>query len=113
MTGHELSLLMGHNGYLGLFFCLWLGIIGMPIPDEVVVMTGGMVTSIGVMKPIPAFIVTYLGVVSGLTLGYTVGRILGVNVIDRLKSKPKVASYLPNWKSCELMNNCRKKTRMY
>lgn len=29
-----------HFGYAALFFALWLGIVGMPIPDEVVVMTG-------------------------------------------------------------------------
>ncbi|MGF7088702.1 membrane protein DedA with SNARE-associated domain [Kroppenstedtia sanguinis] len=61
-------------GYMALFFCLWLGIIGMPVPDETVVMTGGLVSSMGLLAPVPSFLVTYMGVVSGLSLGYVVGR---------------------------------------
>ena len=41
MNYDTLLSLIGHYGYFALFFALWLGIVGMPIPDEVVVMTGG------------------------------------------------------------------------
>ena len=37
-------------GYWALFFCLWLGIIGMPIPDEMIVMSGGFVSSLGILS---------------------------------------------------------------
>lgn len=94
--------LVGQYGYLALFFCLWLGIIGMPIPDEVIVMTGGFVASLGLLHPIPAFIVTYLGVVSGLTLGYILGRIMGFSVLDHLRKKKKMQRYIE--KSQDLIN---------
>lgn len=42
-------------GYAALFFSLWLGIVGLPIPDEVIVMTGGAVTGMGILHPLPAF----------------------------------------------------------
>lgn len=61
-------------GYPALFFALWLGIVGTPIPDEVIVMIGGAVAAHGLLQPIPAFAVTYLGVVSGLSIGYVLGR---------------------------------------
>lgn len=61
--------LVQQYGYFALFFTLWLGIVGMPIPDEVIVMTGGLVTALGILNPLPAFILTYLGVISGLSLG--------------------------------------------
>ncbi len=41
MELHELMSYIEQYGYWALFFCLWLGIIGMPIPDEMIVMSGG------------------------------------------------------------------------
>lgn len=86
--------LVQQYGYLALFFALWLGIVGMPIPDEVIVMTGGLVTALGLLNPIPAFILTYLGVISGLSLGYILGHRLGAPVLDRLVQRKKAAAYL-------------------
>ncbi|MCZ8523381.1 MULTISPECIES: DedA family protein [Paenibacillus] len=81
-------------GYLALFFALWLGIVGMPIPDEVVVMTGGMVGAFRLLAPLPAFLVTYVGVASGLTLGYMLGRVLGPPVLERMKKKKSIEVYI-------------------
>lgn len=83
-----------HFGYFALFFALWLGIVGMPIPDEVIVMTGGMVGSLHMLQTVPAFLVTYLGVVSGLSLGYVLGRMLGPPVLDKLRKKKKLDAYI-------------------
>ncbi|SFJ15899.1 DedA family protein [Thermoflavimicrobium dichotomicum] len=80
-------------GYWALFFCLWLGIVGLPIPDEVIVMTSGLTSSLNLLKPIPAFLLIYVGVISGLTLGYIIGRALGVTVLDRLFHKEKWQKY--------------------
>lgn len=81
-------------GYLALFLFLWLGIVGMPLPDEVIVMGGGFVTSLGILEPLPAFFVTYAGVVSGLTLGYVIGRIIGFPAIEYLRKKKKVGNHI-------------------
>jgi membrane protein DedA with SNARE-associated domain len=90
MEANELLIYIHQYGYVALFFCLWLGIVGMPIPDEMIVTTGGFVSSIGILKLVPAFMITYLGVVSGLSLGFILGRILGAKVVDRLiKRKAK------------------------
>ncbi|GAA4706534.1 DedA family protein [Brevibacillus fulvus] len=83
-----------HYGYMALYFALWLGIVGMPIPDEVVVMTGGLVTSFQLLDPIPAFLVTYLGVISGLSLGYLLGRKLGMPILERLNRRRKMDRYI-------------------
>jgi len=93
MEVHELLSYIEQYGYWALFFCLWLGIIGMPIPDEMIVMSGGFVSSLGILSVIPAFLLTYLGVVSGLSLGYIVGKIFGMKVLDKLMKKKK-AKYL-------------------
>ncbi|HDR7663624.1 DedA family protein [Bacillus wiedmannii] len=93
MELHELLSYIEQYGYWALFFCLWLGIIGMPIPDEMIVMSGGFVSSLGILSVIPAFLLTYLGVVSGLSLGYILGKIFGKKVLDKLMKKKK-AKYL-------------------
>ncbi|HDR8172933.1 TPA: DedA family protein [Bacillus thuringiensis] len=93
MELNELLSYIEQYGYWALFFCLWLGIIGMPIPDEMIVMSGGFVSSLGILSVIPAFLLTYLGVVSGLSLGYILGKIFGTKVLDKLMKKKK-AKYL-------------------
>jgi len=85
---------IGQFGYAALFFALWLGIIGMPIPDEVIVMTGGAVSKAGLLHPVPAFLVTYLGVVTGLSLGYLFGRLFGSNMLDKLRRKKNVEKHI-------------------
>ena len=85
---------ISHFGYAALFFALWLGIVGMPIPDEVIVMTGGAVSKAGLLHTLPAFLVTYLGVVSGISLGYFLGRFLGPPVLDKFRHKKNFGKYL-------------------
>ncbi|WP_047154662.1 DedA family protein [Aneurinibacillus tyrosinisolvens] len=94
MNVDTLVSLVNQYGYAALFFCLWLGIVGMPIPDEVVVMTGGFVVSAGLLDPVPAFLLTYLGVVSGLSLGYFLGRWMGPPVLKKLHKKKNIEKYL-------------------
>ncbi|MBW3492173.1 DedA family protein [Bacillus sp. FDAARGOS_1420] len=93
MELHEVLSYIEQYGYWALFFCLWLGIIGMPIPDEMIVMSGGFVSLLGILSVIPALLLTYLGVVSGLSLGYILGKIFGTKVLDKLMKKKK-AKYL-------------------
>lgn len=86
--------LIGQYGYAALFFALWLGIVGLPIPDEVIVMTGGLVVSLGMLNTVPAFIVTYLGVVSGLMIGYGLGRFMGEPALKWLNRRKYLDKYL-------------------
>jgi membrane-associated protein len=94
MNYDDLIYLIQHFGYAALFFALWLGIVGMPLPDEVIVMTGGAVTGTGVLHEVPAFVMTYLGVISGLTLGYVLGRYLGAPVLNKISRKKNMTRYI-------------------
>ncbi|AMA72420.1 DedA family protein [Aneurinibacillus thermoaerophilus] len=94
MNADTLVTLIGQYGYAALFFCLWLGIIGMPIPDEAVVMAGGFAASLGLLHPVTAFCITYLGVISGLSIGYGLGRIMGPPMLNKLKKKKNIDKYL-------------------
>ncbi|AIE61181.1 DedA family protein [Bacillus methanolicus] len=63
--------------YIGLFFWLWLGIFGMPVPNEVIIMTVGFAASMKVFNPFLTFTVTYAGILFALTTIYLLGRFLG------------------------------------
>jgi membrane-associated protein len=94
MDVSQLVQMVGDYGYGALFFALWLGIVGMPVPDEVIVMTGGLVTSLGILQPWAALLVTWLGVISGLSLGFVLGRTVGPPMLRRLAQKEKFRHYL-------------------
>ncbi|TQK73817.1 membrane protein DedA with SNARE-associated domain [Brevibacillus sp. AG162] len=83
----EVDLLMSiieQYGYVAIFFLLWLGIVGLPIPDELVVATGGFLASIGVLNPWYSFLAGYLGVASGLTIGFLLGKYFGKPILQWL-----------------------------
>ncbi|MBB6730581.1 DedA family protein [Cohnella zeiphila] len=85
---------VGQFGCAALFFSLWLGLIGLPIPNEVVVVSGGALSGSGALPGGSAFLATYLGVACGLTFGYAMGRKLGPGLIDRLSRRRGVGTAL-------------------
>jgi len=91
----EVTLLMSiieQYGYLAIFLLLWLGIVGLPIPDELVVATAGFLVSIGLLKPFYALLTSYLGVASGLTIGFLLGKYFGKPILAWLSKKEKMKS---------------------
>ncbi|MEK3882287.1 DedA family protein [Paenibacillus sp. PL2-23] len=81
-------------GYAALFLVLCLGLIGLPIPNEAVVMTGGALSAAGTLSPAPAFIMTFLGICSAMTFGYSIGRFAGAKLSTWFQSKKNVARFL-------------------
>jgi len=90
----EFEALLADFGYAALFIAFCLGIVGLPIPNEVVVMTGGAVSSDGTLLPIPAFLMAFLGICCGLTVGFTVGRYVGLPILRRIGRGPKFETYI-------------------
>lgn len=66
-----------NNGYLGLFLWLWVGVFIFPVPNELIVMTVGLSSSLKTLHPALAFIVIYLGILAALSTCYTIGRLVG------------------------------------
>ncbi|KON86500.1 hypothetical protein AF332_06445 [Sporosarcina globispora] len=66
-----------NNGYLGLFLWLWVGVFIFPVPNELIVMTVGLSSSLKTLHPVLAFIVIYLGILAALSTCYTIGRLIG------------------------------------
>lgn len=81
-------------GYFALFLVLCLGLIGLPIPNEAVVMTGGALSESGVLLPVPAFIMTCLGICSAMTFGYSIGRFAGSKLSNWFSSKKNINRFV-------------------
>jgi len=81
-------------GYFALFLVLCLGLIGLPIPNEAVVMTGGALAESGVLSPIPAFIMACLGICSAMTFGYSIGRFAGSKLSNWFSQKKNISKFV-------------------
>lgn len=68
---------LSHYGYAGLFGLLVLGIVGLPIPDETLLVFSGYLISTGRLHPLLAFLSGFAGSACGISLSYTIGRTLG------------------------------------
>ena len=70
-------------GYAAIFGLLVLGIVGLPIPDETVMVFCGYLVSQGRLKPVPTVIAAFFGSACGITLSYVIGRTLGLGFVHK------------------------------
>lgn len=70
-------------GYAGLFGLLILGIVGLPVPDETLLVFSGYLISRGRLHPTLTFIAGFLGSICGISLSYAIGRTLGQQAVLR------------------------------
>jgi membrane protein DedA with SNARE-associated domain len=75
---------IAHYGYVGLFGLLMLGIVGLPIPDETLLLFTGYLIFKHEFAPLPAFAAGFLGSICGISVSYAIGRALGVYVAARV-----------------------------
>lgn len=73
-------------GYLGVFGSQMLGMFGLPVPDETILTFTGFLVFKNYLHPLPAFLAAYLGSLCGITLNYTVGRLVGFPLLKRYGS---------------------------
>src|SRR3989442_15546926 len=57
-----------HYGSVSLFFLMMLGIIGLPIPDETLLVFSGYLIFKGTLEPVFTFSMAFLGSVTGITV---------------------------------------------
>lgn len=70
-------------GYAAIYLLLMLGIVGLPIPDETLLVFCGYLISKGHLNPVATFAVALAGSATGITVSYILGRTLGLGVIHR------------------------------
>jgi membrane protein DedA with SNARE-associated domain len=70
-------------GYAGLFALLMLGIVGLPVPDETLLVFCGYLIWTGRLHPGMTFLAAFLGSTCGITISFVLGRRLGLPLIVR------------------------------
>lgn len=70
-------------GYAALYMLLMLGIVGLPIPDETLLVFCGYLISKGTLKPAPTLLTALAGSATGITISYTLGRTLGLGAVHK------------------------------
>ena len=71
-----------HFPYLGLFILLTLGTLGLPFPEDGILLLSGLLTAHHVVRPFPTFLVVYLGLLSTDFLLYSLGKKYGRRLVE-------------------------------
>lgn len=69
----HLHLFLMKYGYAGIFLALAMGVVGLPIPDELLMTYVGYAISQGVLKLPFALVSAFLGASAGITVSYFIG----------------------------------------
>jgi len=78
----ENTLLIHQFPYLGLFLLLVLGTLGLPFPEDGILLLSGFLIAHHVIKPLPAFLVVYSGLLMTDFLLYSVGKKYGKMLVE-------------------------------
>jgi membrane protein DedA with SNARE-associated domain len=97
--------LITRYGYAALFGLLMFGIIGIPVPDEFLLLYAGYNVSMNRMTLIPTIIIACLGAMCGITLSYLIGRYIGLPTIKKFgwlfhitdKNIQKIHDWFEHW----------------
>ena len=70
-------------GYFGIFVLLVLGIVGLPVPDEILLTLAGFLVFKGKLRFAPTLASGVFGSISGISLSYGLGRSLGFFLVKK------------------------------
>jgi len=79
----DLGQLLGHWGYLAIFVLVILGNIGVPLPEETVLILAGYMVWQGDLRLPIVLAVGFVSAVAGDNLGYWIGREYGQATVER------------------------------
>jgi membrane protein DedA with SNARE-associated domain len=78
----EATTFINHFPYGGIFLLLILGEIGLPFPEDATLVLSGFLTAHEVIKPLPAFLVVYSGLLITDFLLYLAGKKYGRSIVE-------------------------------
>ncbi len=71
-----------HFPYLGLFILMILGTLGLPFPEDGILLLSGFLTAQDVIRPLPTFLIIYSGLLMTDFLLYSAGRKYGRRLVE-------------------------------
>jgi membrane protein DedA with SNARE-associated domain len=78
---------LGDWGYLGIFICVFVGNLGIPVPEETVMLVAGFLAGRSILRLQWVYVFCVLSAVSGDCCGFFVGRHGGQRIIARLAAR--------------------------
>ena len=78
----EIGIWIGHFPYLGIFALFILGGIGLPFPEDATLLLSGFLIANEMIKPLPAFLVVYAGLLLSDFFLYSVGKKYGRKIVE-------------------------------
>ncbi|WP_088072707.1 DedA family protein [Gottfriedia luciferensis] len=84
----HLNVIIDHYGYFGIILALIGGIIGLPLPDEILLTYIGYNVFQGRLSFLPSLVCAFIGIVCGVSLSYLLGYLFGLPLLK--KYGPKV-----------------------
>ena len=87
LEGINVSYLVSNYGYIAIFGFLAGGMIGLPLPDETIMVFTGYLVSVGSLEYVPTVIAALIGSLSGITLSFFVGKKIGYPLVGRYGGK--------------------------
>ncbi len=79
--------IISQYGYIAIFALLAGGMIGMPLPDETIMVFLGYLVHAGSLQFGPTVMAAIIGSLTGVTLSFVIGRNIGLPIIDRFGSR--------------------------
>jgi membrane protein DedA with SNARE-associated domain len=103
MIQQSMALWIGQYGYPAIFFLLIGGIIGVPVPDQLLLVISGYLILTKALAVAPTLLAAVLGSICGITLSYLIGRCSGSYLAktrfaaDRLEKAQKYFERFGGW----------------
>ena len=70
--------------YVALFVLLMLGIVGLPVPDETLLVFAGYLSFKGTLRLEPTVATAFLGSACGISVSYAIGRFVGMPALQKI-----------------------------
>lgn len=88
----QISVIVAHFPYLGLFGLLILGGLGLPFPEDATLILCGFLIFNDVVKPLPALLVVYAGVLLTDLLLYSIGKKYGPMIVTHKRFQKTISA---------------------
>ncbi|MBV7504478.1 DedA family protein [Bacillus sp. sid0103] len=88
--------LLEHYGYFGIIFALIGGIVGLPLPDEILLTYIGYNVFQGKLSYIISIVSAFIGATAGISLSYYIGYRFGLPLIEKFGPKIHISEQKMN-----------------
>ncbi|MGO4273257.1 DedA family protein [Paenibacillus sp. TAF58] len=98
MNHHTMINLITHYGYPGIFLLLFIGIVGIPLPVEIILLGAGYIALKANLHIGGIIGFAWLGACAGMTLNYLLGQSIGLKRISKITKWIKLSeNRLEKW----------------